>query len=92
MVLFIKTHKATNKLNASRQPLAATRHLHSSSLIKVLLEARDLVVARGGFGCGRGDDSYLLGAFSSFPHRFLIVADWVVIVGLASSVGAPTPG
>ncbi|MDC0013700.1 hypothetical protein OAD96_01715 [Pseudomonadales bacterium] len=33
------------------------------------MEARDGVVARGGFGCGRGDDSYLLGAFSSFPHR-----------------------
>ena len=58
----------------------------------MLLEARDLVVARGGFGCGRGDDSYILGAFSSFPDRFLIAADRVAIVGLASSVGAPAPG
>ena len=58
----------------------------------MLLEARDLVVARGGFGCGCRDDSYLLGAFSSFPDRFLIAVGWVAIVGLASSVGAPAPG
>jgi len=79
-------------LSTSRQPQAATRHLHFSFLVKVLLEARDLVVARGGFGCGRRGDSYLLGAFSSLPHRFLIAAASVAIVGLASSVGAPAPG
>jgi len=40
----------------------------------VLLEARDRVVARGGFGCGRGDDFYLLGTFSALSHHFLIAS------------------
>ena len=58
----------------------------------MLLEARDPVVARGDFGCGRGDDFYLLGTFSSLPHGFLIAAASVATFGLALSVGAPAPG
>ena len=77
MVLFIKTHKATNKLNASRQPLAATRHLHFSSLIKVLLGARDVVVARG--GSGLVVVAVMILTLSALSHRFLIVSSslWI---------------